>query len=510
MGAVEMTLLLPYEAKTLELRPYQETTIEQLREALRRGHKRIILCAPTGSGKTEMAIHLIREAREKGSRVAFVADRITLVDQTSARLYDYGIPHGIAQSSNTRARYERIQVCSAQTIEKRAYWNSLDLLIIDEAHVQRKAILKFAKDWGGPVIGLTATPLTPGLNETYTHLVNATTTDALLAEGWLASLRIYAATPMDMRGAKVVAGEWTAEEVRARGSRIIGDIVSDYVRLTHQHFGGAVKTLVFSADIAHGQDLCRAFQLAGYDFRQSTYKDSDDETQRLVEGFRRGNFTGLVSVEKFVKGFDVPDVLCMIGARPYRSSLASVVQQLGRGMRTADGKEFCLYLDHAENMAGWYEDVCEIWEKGVEKLPDPNKEKKTRKEGPERQDVVCNCGMVMPPGATSCPYCGGSRRGRRSQSEVVAGRMEEWTRPGSREWAKDKEWTWQQICRIAIERKPGDIESAYRFAWKQYQVMMGGPPPKAWDFTPVDAMADRRVERKIWQQLRAWANGKMT
>ena len=56
--------------------------------------------------------------------------------------------------------------------------------------------------------------------------------------------------------------------------------------------------------------------------------------------------------------------------------------------------------------------------------------------------------------------------------------------------------------------KQGDIESAHRFAWKQYQVMMDEPPPKAWDFTPVDAMADRRVERKKWQQLRAWANGK--
>ena len=74
--------------------------------------------------------------------------------------------------------------------------------------------------------------------------------------------------------------------------------------------------------------------------------------------------------------------------------------------------------------------------------------------------------------------------------------------------AKDKEGTWQQICRIAIERKQGDIESAHRFAWKQYQVMMGEPPPTTWDFTPVDAMADRRVERMIWQQLRAWANGK--
>ena len=118
----------------------------------------------------------------------------------------------------------------------------------------------------------------------------------------------------------------------------------------------------------------------------------------------RGEFTGLVSVEKFVKGFDVPDVLCMIGARPYSSSLASVIQQLGRGMRTAPGKDYCLYLDHAENMVGWYEDVCEIWENGVDKLPDPKKDKKTRREGYDRQDVVCpGCGFVLPPGGGVLP-----------------------------------------------------------------------------------------------------------
>ena len=96
-----------------------------------------------------MSIHLIKEAWEKGKRAVFVADRRVLVDQTSERFYEYSIPHGIAMSTSTRDRHERIQVCSAQTIEKREYWNDLDLLVIDEAHVQRKAIMEFAKEWGG-------------------------------------------------------------------------------------------------------------------------------------------------------------------------------------------------------------------------------------------------------------------------------------------------------------------------------------------------------------------------
>ena len=52
------------------------------------------------------------------------------------------------------------------------------------------------------------------------------------------------------------------------------------------------KTLLFSADTAHGADLCQGFQAAGFDFRQSTYRDSNEVTTAMVEGFRRGDFTG--------------------------------------------------------------------------------------------------------------------------------------------------------------------------------------------------------------------------
>ena len=240
-------------------------------------------------------------------RIALVCDRRTLVDQTSKRFAAYGIPHGVAMAEKTFGRSMPIQICSVQTIQKRGYWPALDLLVIDEAHTQHKGVLEFAKNWGGPVIGLTATPLTAGLGQWYSKVVNAVTTDRLLADGYLAPLKIFAAIEIDMTGAKKgTDGERMRSEVRTRGRPIIGDIVSTYERMTHQHFGGPVKTLLFSADVAHGEELCRAFQAAGHDFRQSTYRDGTDETEAMVEGFRSGAFTGLVSVEKFVKGFDVP------------------------------------------------------------------------------------------------------------------------------------------------------------------------------------------------------------
>ena len=497
-------------SKSLELRPYQVDSIQGLRSALRQGYRRIILCAPTGSGKTEMAIQLVQEAQAKGSRVTFVVDGIPLVKQTSDRFADYGIPHGYVQGKNTRGRDERVQVAMVQTIKKRGYWDALDLLIVDECHIQHKGILQFAREWGGPVIGLTATPLTKGLADTYQAIVNSTTTDALLAEGWLAPLRIYAATEINMAGAaKDKAGEWTPSEVRDRGGKIIGDVVSEWVGKTLQHFGGPVKTLVFSADVAHGQDLCRAFQAEGYDFRQSTYHDSDADTERLVEGFRQGEFLGLVSVAKFVKGFDVKDVLCGIDARPNSSSLAEVIQKMGRVMRSSPGKDYGLWLDHAGNMAGWYDDVCEIWANGVDRLPVPNKPKQVRKEGRERQDVVCQgCGFVLPSKASTCPYCGKPRARGRTSSTTVPGRMEELTRPGSKEWKMDRRWTWQQICRVAADRKGDNDEAARKFALAQYRNLYDEWPPREWGFDPVEGEADSRVAGKIQQQLIAYSKAR--
>ena len=410
-------------AHTLELRPYQSEAVEALRAKGRDGHKRIMLCAPTGAGKTEIAIYLIQEAGAKDQKVAFVADRVVLVDQTSKRLSQYGIRHGVAQGNNTRGRAEPIQVWSSQTIARRGRWPDLDLLLIDEAHTQHKTLLSLARRWDGPVVGLTATPLSPGLSKHYSTVVNVTTTDRLLADSYLAHLRVYAGKEINMTGARKALGEWQNKEVRERSRPIIGDIIGEWERRTQEHFGGPVKTLAFSADVAHGEEICRAFEAAGHDFRQSTYRDSSKSDEEMIEAFRRGEFSGLVSVEKFVKGFDVPDVRCIIGARPYSSSLAMVIQQMGRGMRTADGKKYCLYLDHAGNVAGWYGDIRAFWAAGVDELPgDDARPRKQRREGSERADVVCQCGFISPLQERECAACGLRRKRGTERSKRAAAR----------------------------------------------------------------------------------------
>ena len=117
----------------ITLRPYQTAAIQALRIALAGGNKRVMCYSPTGSGKTEIGMAMIRGAMEKGKRVVFLCNRIGLVSQASKRFALAGIPHGVIQGDNTRNTHCPVIVASIQTVARRGM-PDCDLIVIDEAH----------------------------------------------------------------------------------------------------------------------------------------------------------------------------------------------------------------------------------------------------------------------------------------------------------------------------------------------------------------------------------------
>ena len=397
----------------INLRPHQADVVDKLDKGFSE-HRCQLLYAPTGFGKTEVAMHMMMQEAKKGTKVAMVLDRIVLVNQTSTRLSKYGIPHGVMQSGHWRYRpYERIQVCSAQTLERRSDFPDVGLMIIDECHVQRTQIIQYIQDNTDiRVIGLTATPFTSGLGNTYTNVVGAKPTGELIDDKWLVPLKIFIAKEIDMTGATKVAGEWSQDEVSTRGMKITGDIVDEWINKTNQLFGGPRKTVVFASGVEHGRDLARQFNERGYNFVSISYKEDGDFKNETIEDFSRPDtkITGLIATDILTRGFDVPDVMIGVSARPFSKSFSSHVQQMGRIMRPCDGKTHGVWLDHSGNYLRFRKDWDELFDEGVTDLKDGTESTKKEPEEKVKKESKCGgCGALWIWPDRVCGECGWTR-----------------------------------------------------------------------------------------------------
>ena len=430
----------------LNLRSYQEQTLAALREGFAKGKKAQILYAPTGAGKTEMAIALMAATQVKGNKAAMLLDRVVLCDQTSKRLEKYDIAHGVLQAGHWRYRpYENIQVCSAQTLERRGSFPGLNLLIVDEAHATREQTVEFIK--ANPdvrVIGLTATPFTKGLGKIYDNVVSTVTTKQLVDDKVLVPLRVFIAKEINMEGAKKVAGEWSQAETSTRGMVITGDVVAEWVKKTHEIFGRPRKTIVFASGVEHGVHLARKFQEQGHNFICISYKDDDEWKKQVIEDFGKPDtqITGLIATDILTKGFDVSDVMIGVSARPFSKSLSSHIQQMGRVMRGHEGKEFAVWLDHSGNYLRFREDWDQVFEEGVEVLDDGKEKAKKEPSEKLKQESKCpKCAALWPTGSDTCYNCGHVKE-KKNKVFSIDGEMIELTGNISRD---GKQEFWSQM-----------------------------------------------------------------
>lgn len=413
----------------LELRPHQIATMDNLRAAFAQGHKAVMLYAPCGAGKTEIAVSMLDAAAKKFRRSAMIVDLKLLCAQTSARLQKYLIDHGVIQPESPRYRPElSIQVCMVQTLEARGGFPEVELLVIDEAHTLRASVMEFIHN--NPrvkVVGLSGSPFTKGLANTYTSVVSAITVNELVERGLLIQPRIFIAKQIDMTGAKKVAGEWSDKEATERGIKITGDVVAEWVSKTREVFGGPKKTIVFCSGVAHGADLVQKFSEAGFNFISISYKDDDDYKKQVLEEFSKPDtdIHGLIATDLLTKGFDVTDVCVGVSARPFSKSFSAHVQQLGRIMRQHDDKDQAIWLDHSGNFLRFRDQWDELCADGVRELDDGAEKTKPEPTDKEKEAAKCpKCGHLWNSASDVCSHCGFVRE-RKNDVVNIAGEMAE-------------------------------------------------------------------------------------
>ena len=186
----------------------------------------------------------------------------------------------------------------------------------------------------------------------------------------------------------------------------------------------------------------------------------------------------------------------MVSARPFRKSQQAWLQQLGRGLRPYDGKEFVLLLDHAGNHTRHLDFVEEFWANGHDELDMGRGKKKAKKQKRETVEREClGCGFVMSSKMFQCPQCGMIRK-KAVDVEKVAGKLEKV------QGRKEKSWDqtlWRQICCRAVERAK-DI----RWAKAQYKNIVGAWPIRNADFDPAES-CPKEVALEITKNLKAYA-----
>lgn len=409
------------EGRLRPLRLHQERALDALRQSLGTGHRRPLLQAPTGFGKTLTAAHIIARALDRGKRVTFTVPALSLIDQTVEAFAREGINCiGVMQASHPLTDHTQpVQVCSVQTLARRQKPNA-DLVIIDEAHLMFKAVLEWmaAPEWAEiPFVGLSATPWARGLGKHYDDLIVAARTGELIEAGYLSPFVVYAPSAPDLSGVHTVAGEFHQGELSEACDTpaLVGDVID-----TWKKRGEDRPTLCYGVDRAHAEHLQQRFIEDGIAAEYIDCFTDRADRERIFNRFRAGKTRIICNVGTLTTGVDL-DVRCIIDAKPTKSEML-FVQTIGRGLRTAPGKDSLIILDHAGNhlRLGL---VTDIHRDSLD-AGDPRKAGSGNRDdkSPPLPRTCESCSAVMPAGAKVCPACGAVREAK-SSVDMVDGEL---------------------------------------------------------------------------------------
>ncbi len=326
----------------------------------------VLLQMPTGTGKTRLFVSMINDFNEYGLvhccrlNTLIVTHRKELVEQIKHELYkNYGIKSTLITAENKESHKNPLAVCvaSIQTLQRRLelHWKNypFDFVIIDEAHHSKadtyeRVLESFSS---AKILGVTATPYRlngEGFTKEYKELIVSPSVKKFIEAGWLSNYDYYSIKedndlyrglddiPLDKYGEYANSSLWNY----IKKDRIRSEIVGSYLK-----YAKGKKAIVYTINKEHNKQLCDEFRECGVVACDIDSDTSPSKRRNLVERFRDGKIDVLCNVDIFTEGFDCPDVEVIQLARPTKS-LGLYLQQVGRGLRIAQGKRKVIFLDN--------------------------------------------------------------------------------------------------------------------------------------------------------------------
>jgi superfamily II DNA or RNA helicase len=311
-------------------------------------------------------------------------------------------------------------------------------------------------EWlGVPFIGLSATPWKKGLGRLYDRLIIAATTEDLIERGFLSPFRVFAPSHPDLQGVRTVAGDYNEGDLSKAMNK--KELTADIAR-TWLERGQNRPTLCFAVDRAHAREIQASFEHVGVKVGYVDANTSREERDAVAKAFAAGEIKVVCNVGVLTTGVDW-DVRCIILARPTKSEML-YTQIIGRGLRTAPGKDYCLILDHSDTTLrlGFVTDIKhEHLDDGT---LDPKQKAREREEPKPRECPSCH--YVAPPRVYTCPNCN-FKPARQSDVTVRDGELIELE--GRRKRKENREATWEEKAAFMGELKTYAAKTGKAQGW---------------------------------------------
>lgn len=398
----------------LKLRPYQQDAIDAIYSyfATNAGHPLVVI--PTAGGKSLVLAEFIRGVLTQwpDQRILVITHVQELIAQNHAELIGLwpDAPAGIYSAGlGKREIGARILFAGIQSVHRRAYdVQQCDLVLIDEAHLIPRASDTMYRRFLDTlarinphlkVIGFTATPyrldsglLHKGEDALFSDIAFEVSVRELIDEGYLAPLvSKAAATKLDVTGVGTRGGEFIAKDLQAAVDKetITMAAVAEMAALGRDRR----SWLAFCSGVDHAEHVAQEIREHGISCATIFGHTPKTERARIIERFKKGEIRALASMGVLTTGFNATAVDLIAMLRPTKSC-GLYVQMAGRGTRLHPGKENCLVLDFAGNVA----------RHGPIDAVKPREPGKGDGEAPTK--VCPSCDSILAASVRQCPDCG--------------------------------------------------------------------------------------------------------
>ena len=351
----------PIEEYKLQPNEMQLNFINNLKKIVENHGKKALLISATGTGKTYASAFALREFNPH--KVLFLVHREQIAKQAIesykkifGNTKTFGLLSGNSKDLNTDYLFSTMQMMSKEEIYTKFDRKEFEIIVVDEAHRIGANSYQKLMQYFKPklLLGMTASPeRTDGFDvyKEFDHNIACEIRlQQALEENYLCPFHYFGITDIEFEGESI------NEETKLRDfNKLVCDDRVDYILKQiefYGHSGTSVNGLVFCSSKKEAKALSEKFNERGYFTIALTGEDSQEKREeavnRLVSRDVDEKIDYIFTVDIFNEGVDIPEINQIIMLRPTESPII-FVQQLGRGLRKAEDKEYVVVLDFIGN-----------------------------------------------------------------------------------------------------------------------------------------------------------------